>query len=50
MCLFPQSVDGSVAVITGGGGVFGRILAEKLSALGAVIVTIDEKANEETKR
>ncbi len=46
----PKDVRGDIALVTGGGGGIGRIMAKKLAARGAVIVTVDlkEEWNKET--
>ncbi len=52
--LFPssffKSVAGDIVLVTGGGAGIGKIMAKKLAALGAVVVSVDlnEKWNEET--
>jgi len=47
---FTKSIQGEIVLITGGGSGIGRLMALKLSKLGAVIVTwdVNTKGNEET--
>jgi len=49
---FGKSVRGDILLVTGGGSGIGRLIAQKLARLGAVIVTVDvnEKGNIETAR
>lgn len=49
-CKFAKSIKGETVLLTGGGSGIGRIMARKLAALGATVVTLDvnEKANDET--
>jgi len=48
--VFKKSIEGDVVLITGGGSGIGRLMALKLSKLGAVIVTwdVNAKGNDET--
>lgn len=49
---FRKSLDGEIALVTGGGSGIGRLIAKKLSKLGCVIVTVDisKPGNDETVR
>lgn len=47
-----KDIKGDIVLITGGGSGIGRLLAQKLSQLGAIIVTVDvnKNGNDETVR
>jgi len=47
---FTKSIEGDIVLITGGGSGIGRLMALRLSKLGAIIVTwdVNTKGNEET--
>jgi len=47
---FAKSIEGEIILLTGGGSGIGRIMARKLAALGATVVTLDvnEKGNDDT--
>ena len=49
---FKKSISGDVVLITGGGSGIGRLMALKLSKLGAVIVSwdVNQAGNDETIR
>jgi len=49
---FGKSVRGDIVFLTGGGSGIGRLMAQKLARLGAVVVTVDvnAKGNEETAK